>query len=321
MPPAGPEESPDDVMPAPGMGPQYRANIFAQGKANPWPPIEIATIELENYPEKATVYYQESIETKAGETSNNIIKVFKESGEIDSLDFYTTNIPEGIKLTIGMEWSGPRAGAAVLLVEVAENVAIGEYKFDIRLSVNDKYLGNLPCIINVAETVSYPPVIPSTAVQIPFEYIFSPDTAELAPDTVIFVPGGGGMEYNANIHEVGKPYVPIRVAYENLTDGSDVVTIKYRQDIETRAGETRNNLIHVTHANGSPYNDGSLFLYAVDVPAGITLRQGSGDITSNYSLRISIPVDIPIAGYTFKIGFIINGKDFGTLPCTVNVIP
>jgi len=30
------QEAPDDIMPAPGMGPAYRANIHQQGVDNPW---------------------------------------------------------------------------------------------------------------------------------------------------------------------------------------------------------------------------------------------------------------------------------------------
>jgi hypothetical protein len=29
------QEAPDDIMPAPGLGPAYRANIYQQGEENP----------------------------------------------------------------------------------------------------------------------------------------------------------------------------------------------------------------------------------------------------------------------------------------------
>jgi len=64
------QEAPDDIMPAPGLGPAYRANIHQQGVENPWPPIEVSEAFLGSGSNEAHIYYRNRIETAAGETRN-----------------------------------------------------------------------------------------------------------------------------------------------------------------------------------------------------------------------------------------------------------
>lgn len=147
--PAIGEQASDDIVPAPGMGPAYRANVHQQGMGNPWPPIEITDVFLGSGSSEAHIYYREYIETKAGETRNNVIKVIMPSKEVRSLSLYAIDIPAGITLTDGMRWSGPRAMASVLVIEISPDVAPGEYPLEIGLEINGKDYGVIPCTIKV----------------------------------------------------------------------------------------------------------------------------------------------------------------------------
>jgi hypothetical protein len=143
------QEAPDDIMPAPGMGPAYRANIHQQGVENPWPSIEISETSLGSGADEAHIYYRSHIETSAGETRNNVIKVIIPGKDIKSLSLYADNVPQSITLTDGMQWSGPNSRASVLVIGIAPDVAPGEYPLEIGLIVNGKDFGTLPCTINV----------------------------------------------------------------------------------------------------------------------------------------------------------------------------
>ncbi|MDD4986768.1 MAG: hypothetical protein PHQ43_13530, partial [Dehalococcoidales bacterium] len=86
------KEAPDDIMPAPGMGPAYRANIHQQGVENPWPSIEVSEAYLGGGADEAHIYYRSSIETAAVETRNNVIKVIIPGKEVNSLTLYADNV-------------------------------------------------------------------------------------------------------------------------------------------------------------------------------------------------------------------------------------
>ena len=91
------------------------------------------------------------METKAGETRNNIIKAVIPNKDVDSLSLYIIDVPAGISLTDGMRWSGPSARASVLMVETSQDIAPGQYTFEIGLEINDKDYGTIPCVVKVLE--------------------------------------------------------------------------------------------------------------------------------------------------------------------------
>ena len=148
----GEQEAPDDIMPVPGGGPAYRANVHQTGEENPWPSIEITEAVLGSGSDEARVYYREFIETEAGAIRNNIIKVFMPDKEVESISLYADEVPEGIGLADGMHWSGPRAGAAVLVIEITAEVMPGEYRLDIGLLINGRDYGTLPCTVRVIDS-------------------------------------------------------------------------------------------------------------------------------------------------------------------------
>ncbi len=145
------EPAPDDILPAPG-GSLYRANIQQEGVENPWPPIEGTEIVLGNGSNAANIVYRDYIETKAGEARNNVIQVKIPSKEVKSLSLYTVAIPYGIFITVDSIWSGiPGTQEAVLVIEIAPDVAPGEYPLEIGLEINGKDYGIVPCNIEVVE--------------------------------------------------------------------------------------------------------------------------------------------------------------------------
>ncbi len=145
----GEGEAPDDIIPAPGMGPAYRANFHQQGIENPWPSIEVSEVYLGSGADEAHIYYRSHIETAAGETRNNVIKVIIPGKEVSSLSLYVDNVPQGITLTDGMQWSGPSARASVLVIEIAPDVTPGTYPLTIGLVINGKDCGTVTCTVSL----------------------------------------------------------------------------------------------------------------------------------------------------------------------------
>jgi hypothetical protein len=149
--PAVGEEAPDDILPAPGRGPVYRANVHQQGVENPWPSIETTDVVLGSGSNEVPITYRNYIETRAGETRNNIIYVTIPNKKFRSLSLYSIDIPAGMSLTEGMRWHGPGSMASVLVIEISQDVPPGQYAFEIGLEINGKDYGTVPCTIKVVE--------------------------------------------------------------------------------------------------------------------------------------------------------------------------
>jgi len=144
-----------------------------------------------------------------------------------------------------------------------------------------------------------------------------------APDDFVPTPGGG--TYRANVHQGGveNPWLPIESSDVILGSGADTLKVSYRDFIETEAGEIRNNIIRVTKEGG--LFDSELALYSTDVPDGLELVDGGRGVglpgTLGAILVIEIAPGLNIGKYPLEIGLEINGKDYGTIPCTIEVIP
>jgi hypothetical protein len=158
-------------------------------------------------------------------------------------------------------------------------------------------------------------------IPIPVGVLPSPTDAE-APDDIVFTPGGAA--YRANVHQGGveNPWSPIPIFSANLTKGSETITVYYRPTIDTRAGELHTDIVIVVRESAF-LNGEKLALYAVDVPEGINITRGGGAGLPG-SLGVVLVVitepDVAAGQYTFQIGIEIDGKDYGTIPCTVKVV-
>ena len=150
VPPATEGEAPDDIMVTP-FGPAYRANFHQAGVVNPWQPIQTVEVALASNTDVAYVIYRDYIETKAGETRNNIVIVRTPDWDIQSLNLYASDIPSGIEIAEKSRWHGPRIIAPVLIIEISQDVKPGEYTFEINLEIDGKDYGSVTCIIKIVE--------------------------------------------------------------------------------------------------------------------------------------------------------------------------
>lgn len=148
-----------------------------------------------------------------------------------------------------------------------------------------------------------------------------PATGEEAPDDIVSTPGG--YAYRANVHQQGveNPWPSIESTEVVLGRGSDALNIMYRDHVETLAGETRNNIIHVLKEGG--LFDSRLRLYSVAIPVGIGLTDGGRGVglpgATGAVLVIEVAPDVASGQYDFEIGIELDGKDYGTIPCRINV--
>lgn len=172
------------------------------------------------------------------------------------------------------------------------------------------------CLMIMATTACQP-----TRTPVPVRDILPIAEGPEAADDIIPTPGGGA--YRANVHHQGveNPWPPIESTSVVLGSGADTLNIGYRDYIETEAGEIRNNIIRVGKEGG--LFDSRLALYSVDVPTGIELTDGGRGVglpgALGAVLVIEIFSDVTPGQYTFEIGLEIDGRDYGTVPCTIEV--
>jgi hypothetical protein len=170
-----------------------------------------------------------------------------------------------------------------------------------------------------APTSQAPPVVTSPAQGPP----------EASNDDIVYPPGG--FTYRANVHQQGQPDWPAVQQTEVTLDAlSGTIDIKYRNYIETKAGETRNNIIFLSGRNAPELLDPLQVYYrAVGLPDGITVERdgqmyggigGQDRKSSRVALLIHITSQVKPGEYPVAIHLEYEGRDFGSLPCTVKVI-
>jgi hypothetical protein len=142
-------------------------------------------------------------------------------------------------------------------------------------------------------------------------------TGPEAPDDIVHTPGGDA--YRANVHQEGVPdkWPPI----QSVMETRDSLIIQYRKYVETKAGETRKNIIAVY--GGEALIDGELTLYSSVVPERIRLTDVGGGGWPGMLLTvlaIEISPDITPDQYAFMLGIEVNDEDYGTLACTINIV-
>ncbi len=145
-------QQPDDIVTTPG-GAAYRANVHQQGVRDLWPLIETSEVVLAD---NVTITYRADIETKAGESRNNIVFLRipgRHDLGISNLNLSVSNSPSGIEVREGEGGGGlPGTIAQVLIIEISQNVKPGEYSFEIKVEFEGEDYGQLPCTIKVAKS-------------------------------------------------------------------------------------------------------------------------------------------------------------------------
>jgi len=151
-----------------------------------------------------------------------------------------------------------------------------------------------------------------------------PGTPGASADDIVTPPGG--FTYRANVHQQSQPdWPPIPQTEVALKSFFRTINLKYRDYIETRAGETRNNIFFLKASGFPPMNPLKVSYEAVDMPEGISVEKGRqlyGGIggqnkkASNTLLKIHIASHVTPGEYPFTIR--VGG--FGSVPCTVKVL-
>jgi hypothetical protein len=153
-----------------------------------------------------------------------------------------------------------------------------------------------------------------------------------SPDDIIGTPGGPA--YRANIHQQGvsNPWPPIQNTIVTLDNPANPAEINYRGYIyaTTASAQVRNSLFYVTFPNVKPDDTSlptlSIILKAEDLPAGITAAQTElqwhdGDPTRRCASAMTIQIPpIKPGQYTFNIDIVLNGVDYGRVPCTIDIV-
>lgn len=156
-----------------------------------------------------------------------------------------------------------------------------------------------------------------------------PGPSGAANDDIVYPPGG--FTYRANVHQQGQPDWPAIQQTEVTLDAfSGTVGIQYRNYIETKAGETRNNIIFLDGQNAPELlNPLQVYYRAVDLPDGITIERdgqmyggigGKDKESSRVVLMIHIAPQVKSGEYPFVIQLDYEGNDFGSIPCTTKVL-
>ena len=157
----------------------------------------------------------------------------------------------------------------------------------------------------------------------------APGLSGTANDDIVYPPGG--FTYRANVHQEGKPEWPaIQQTEVTLEALSGTIDIQYRDYIETKAGEIRNNIIFLFGRNAPDLlHPLQVYYRAIDLPDGITVGRdgqmyggigGKDRKSSKVVLQIHIASHVKPGEYPFVILLEYEVKDFGSLPCTVEVI-
>lgn len=167
-----------------------------------------------------------------------------------------------------------------------------------------------------------------------------PAVREGDPDDIVITPGESTYRANCHLQGVENPWPPIETVTVQIHRGSETIYVRYRDNIVTEAGETRNNIFNVRREGGFVEYDRPIDyffrLYATSIPAGLHLFQdGAGALIGAMSrtLIIEVPDGMQPGIYTLEIGIeikerewrdsvprIIDEKDYGTVPCTIEVI-
>jgi hypothetical protein len=149
-----------------------------------------------------------------------------------------------------------------------------------------------------------------------------------ASDDIIITPGGPTYAGNISSANTTKPLTPVSMVQATLSQNATFAHITYRAVIESQKPATRNNIITVFLTGKSidlsqPANAvQGLSLYTLDLPRGVTITEGMqlpGSLSTSSVLVLNITEDAKAGKHEFEIGLVINGIDFGTLPCTLTV--
>ena len=149
----------------------------------------------------------------------------------------------------------------------------------------------------------------------------------VAGDSVLLLPSSPSYVGNTSSQNPNN-FPSVKITQATLTSETTQAHISYRQIIEGPNNENRYNIITV-YLTGKDLNTkdpqntiAAITVYTVSVPEGLVISdaiQWTGGLSSGSILQYEIPESLPAGKYKYEIGIIINGTDFGTLPCTLAI--
>ena len=143
---------------------------------------------------------------------------------------------------------------------------------------------------------------------------------------VLFDSGPSYVGNSASANKNNYPSVVISQAV--LTHDVFQLHVSYRADIEGPKGETRYDIIYLFLTGkdlntSSPQNSiTAVKIYTTSVPEGLKITeatQWTGDLSSGSILMLDFTAGLSAGKHKLDLGIFVNGIDFGTLPCTLNV--
>jgi len=149
----------------------------------------------------------------------------------------------------------------------------------------------------------------------------------VASDSIVLF--DSGPSYVGNSASANKNnYPPVAITQATVIKGTTQLHISYRADIEGPRGEIRYNIISVFLTgkdinSSSPQNNISTFdVYTLSVPEGLAITEATewtGGLSSGSLLLLNVSDSLSTGKYKFDIGLLVNGDDYGTVPCTLTV--
>jgi hypothetical protein len=178
-------------------------------------------------------------------------------------------------------------------------------------------VGSTRTTVNSTSTLS----VVSTAIQ---SGLTTPP--EAAADDIVFTAAGIG--YRANVFgAVPNNWPPILEVYEDTGIGNNYARIEYRDYIETESGQTRNDIFNLSNVNdnGTSQVISNVIFAVANLPVGITANvtySGSWNPGNNPMQIVSFEISNKIRPgyYGLNVDVQIDGQDYGTVPCTINVL-
>jgi hypothetical protein len=191
---------------------------------------------------------------------------------------------------------------------------------------------SVSCAKVPASNSTQPPVSPAPPAntpETPPPGLVPPGTPGAANDDIVYPPGG--FTYRSNVHQQGQPdWPPVPQNEITLATTSSTIDIQYREYIETKAGETRNNIIFLNGRSAPDISDPLQINYvAVGLPDGISIQKdqkmyggigGQDKKSARVVLKIFIASQVKPGEYPFSIHLEYDGKEIGSIPCTVKVL-
>ena len=143
-------------------------------------------------------------------------------------------------------------------------------------------------------------------------------------ESIVETPGGPG--YAGNIPGTAdKPLDPVEVKKMTLVKDGIEVNISYRETLKIWRSDYRYNIFNISPAGKTVFSPGenNISLYTIGAPKYMSIccaRQWSNGITSSLVLFFQASEKISTGKHKFEIGIMVNGVDFGTVPCTVEIL-